>query len=374
MRVGAIVVDDLRSGQRTAIPMRFHQHGTAVTQVGWVDDTRLLVNGNATFGIAANLWRLRIDRDGQWSGPPEIWVESERDTAMWPNDVQGDRILVNRSRIAPSDFVIDGAARTGLASSGLRLVPYDLDRRHHRALVLNSEQNTWAWMSLDGAQVTPIPALEAAEQAVVSPHGLLAVESRADTSTVIAFDDRGRERGRLVLPWPSTFYPSVRCGATRCVVRWYSEHDAGAAVIEDDGPPTLGRLMRYAENTALSNTWLDWDVSPDGRWIAAPKVPTSVVMLYDLEHGEARRVVCRTCESVQQVRFTPDGGMLLASDLFSPARTTEEYVLVKRGLDGSEQVRLRSDQWIGKSLPIDDRKVLIHSLAYQRWISMLESQ
>src|SRR5262249_33730033 len=124
-----ILVDDLVSQQRTTVPVRFHQRGTGITQLAWIDDTQFLINGNATSDIAANLWRLRIDREGHLVGPPEVWVASERDTAIVLDDVHGERILLTRTRIAPRSFVLDGPTRTALLSSGLLLYPNDVDRR-----------------------------------------------------------------------------------------------------------------------------------------------------------------------------------------------------------------------------------------------------
>jgi hypothetical protein len=353
--------------------MRAHLRGTGIATLRWLDDAHLLVNGSAVADIMGDLWRLHIDRNGRLVGPPEIWIAGERNTTMDFSDLHGGQILVHRSYVAPRNFVLDHTTHMDLLSSGQSMYPVDLDRLHHRVLVSTNISHTqWAWMSLDGAQVTPLLGFDDLDQIVFAPHGLLAIDARTEPPNLIAFDDRGSERSRIALPMTRDRHPEVRCGPPRCVVRWSGDHDTEVVVIDDDheGRPTLGRLLRYAERATPRGRG-GWDVSPDGNWIAAPKFFTKTIVLYDLKHGTIRQWVCEKCKEVQRVRFTPDGGLLIFGDL-GTLPTADRFVLVKRAPDGSEKLLMRSDQWVPIFLPIDDHKILINSISYQSRLSLLE--
>jgi tRNA A-37 threonylcarbamoyl transferase component Bud32 len=367
-----LAVDELRSRQRTTIPLRVHRMGTGFANACWIDDHQLLVNGSATADVASDVWRLRVDRGGHLIGPPEIWVAGEHDTMLDIDDVHGARMLISRSRASSRNFLVDDTAPVGLPNPGEPLYP--INRAGDRVLVAtNLGRTRTAWMSLDGTQVTPLPALDDLEQVAVAPHGVVAIDERGERPSVVAFDDRGGERARLALPWPwaRARSPTLRCGRARCVVMSSDEHDADIAVIEDDrdGRPRLGR---QTHTTALGYVRrFSWDVSPDGNWIAAPKLFSATINLYDVEHGVVRSVTCARCQSIQGVRFLANGGLLMFSSMRDKTGI-DPFSLMRREPDGREKEVWRGEQWVPSFLPIDEHRISINTLSYDSRLILFE--
>jgi hypothetical protein len=368
-----LVVDDLVTKKRTQLPFRAHLYSVGIPTVRWLANTQLLVNGSAVATTAGNLWRLRLDRNGQLAGPPEIWVASEPDTQVFVSDARDGRILFGRVHIVTRNFVLDHGVRTELISPGKVLYPSSLDLSHHRVLVITSLRYwRWAWMSLEGGPITPLSGLDDMVPVIVMPYGLIALDPRGETPSLVVLDDRGNERSRLTMPWARGNDPRLRCGSTRCVVRWAGAADAGAVTIDvdRDGRLTLGRLQHYADREVPLGD-ADWSVSPDATSFVLVKLRSSLLR-YDLEHGSVHPMTAPAFANMQQVAFTPDGGLLL-SGLLDPSARPDIYALVKRARDGRETVLSRNDEWVSNILPIDDQKTLISSVAFQIRFSLLEA-
>jgi hypothetical protein len=228
-------------------------------------------------------------------------------------------------------------------------------------------------MSFDGTQVTPLPRFDGLEHIVAAPHGLLAIDPHSQPPGLVAFDDRGVERGRLALPmsWTRGHEPRLRCARVRCVMRWGDAHGENTMVIENDrdGRPVLGHPVRAVE---LPVPYRPWDLSADGRWIAGPvKLSPRTLLIYDVERGTVRYIECQRCANVDWVTFMPNGGLAF-STLTLGAVQAEPYTVVTRDPDGREQVVWRGDQYVSRLLPLDDHKILVSTISYDSKLGLLE--
>ncbi|HEX2690124.1 MAG TPA: serine/threonine-protein kinase [Kofleriaceae bacterium] len=365
-----LYIDDLVSKHREALALRVHWHNTGVIDVSWLDPTSLVVSGSATNEIAGDLWRVRVDATGRLAAPPQILRRAERDTALVPKDAQAGKLLIMRIRIAMQNISLDGESTAPLPDSASRVRPVAADGAHRRVLgAIDASETRWAWMSLDGSSVEPIAALDGLHDAVARSSGLSALDLRSELPVYIAFDEAGVEVMRVPIEAARGASPTLRCGVSRCVVKWATGDVAFVATIEGR---TVGAPIR-PEQPLLAFPRAFWEIAPDGKRIAFATLPYSNTLeLYDLEHTVMRHVTSVACEEVQHAWFLPDGGFVLSGTRRLDAGY--EFVLVRRDATGQEHVLWRGDAWISGGVPLDDHRMITSTVSRQWSLEMLEMQ
>jgi hypothetical protein len=366
-----LYIDDLESKHRVALAFRVQLKGIGTTELRWLDPTSFVVFGGVTSEIAGDLWRLRVDVKGNLAGPPEILRRAERDTTLIPQDAQNGKLLIERTGIAIQNALIDGDSRTSLPSSASRVSPMAVDRAHQRVLgAIDASWTRWAWMSLDGSIVEPIAALDGLHSAAARSSGLSALDLQSEPPVYVAFDEAGTELARVPIEAARGARPTLRCGESRCLVKWGAGAVAYLATIEGR---TVGAPV-HLEQPALAVTGFPWETAPDGRRIAFGALPYSNVLeLYDVEHVVVHRVTSELCEGVQHAWFLPDGALVL-SGFTRRSDSRSEFVLVKRDATGHEHVLWRGDAWIAGVVPLDDHRMIVSTLSYRFSLVLFELQ
>jgi hypothetical protein len=242
------------------------------------------------------------------------------------------------------------------------------DRTHHRVLVgTATTPRHWAWMTLDGVSLEPLVALDGLVSAVVGPTGVVALDLRSYPASYVALDDAGAEVARTPIPSPRAATPMLRCSASRCLVKW---DDGPVAVTAAVDGLTLRAPVRH-DPAKLPGVRVFWDLSPDGTEIALMTTPmSSGLVLYDLDRSAARRVTSDTCGRVEGMRYLPDGALVLFC--VRSRSGAVESLLVRRDPAGHERVLWQGDGTIVAAAPLDDRRVVLFTIAYQHQLALLD--
>ncbi|HEX7838203.1 MAG TPA: hypothetical protein VF469_12100, partial [Kofleriaceae bacterium] len=358
-----LYIDDLASRRRVALAFRLHLNGRGATEVRWLDATSFVVSGSAITEIAADLWRVRLDPTGSFAEPPQILQRSERDTILAPGDVQAGKLLITRVTISNQNAMIDGGSLAPLPRSiSLRLAAVD----RARGLLLAATdlpQTHWVWMSLDGSRVEPIAALDGLTGAVASPTGLAALDLRSEPPAYVALDEAGTEVLRVPIDAPHGERPTLRCGLSRCLVKWVAGGSAYTVAIEGR---TVGAPVRH-DVPELASRITPWALAPDGKSIAVPIGPWSAALVvYDLEHAALHRVTSEACQFVQLLWFSPDGALLLS------CKSGVDSLLVRREAAGRERALWHGEAPVVSTVPLDDHRVVVTMFSYQLRLGLLE--
>ncbi|HET9626797.1 MAG TPA: hypothetical protein VFP84_35785, partial [Kofleriaceae bacterium] len=370
-----LIVDDLGAKRRTRIPYRVQVRGVGDLPIRWLDADHVLLDGGAGAQLGGDVWRLAIGPRGELVGPPEVWIAGERGVAVMLNDVRDATVLATRILIGSHHVVLDRAPHK-LPTAGNLVYAVDIDRRHHRALVAANVLGTrWAWLALDGARVQAVASLDGLVGAAVAPRGLAAIDVRRDPPAFVQLDDDGGAPTRIALPEARGHAPSVRCATSRCVAAWRDGDAAEAIALDFDraGRITRGAARRFADGRRVDGTRNSWDLSPDGRWLAAVGQDDPGVVRFDLARGTTDRVACGPGFGLQKVKYRPDGDFVISG--FRTNRFAADWaVLLQCDRAGHTTVVSRGDQWISSALPIDDHQILINYLSYNQNQLLFESQ
>jgi hypothetical protein len=369
MAPGSLYIDDLVARHRETVVFRAHEHGTGFTEVRWLDPTSLVVSGSAIAEVQGDVWRLRVDSSGRLVAPPQILVRSDRDMVLLVHDAQPGKLLVDRVRLAVQNLVIDGDATSQLPGSPSRLSPVATDRAHRRVLAATDASSTrWAWMSLDGSSVAPIAALDGLRAAVAGPTGVAALDLRSEPPVYVAFDEAGVALARLPIDAARGAKPTLRCGASRCLVKWAVGEVAYTAAIEGH---TVAPAIRR-DLPELVAPRVPWEISDDGTQIAFGTSPYSkALIIYDLERSVSRQVTSDALDQIQRGWFLRDGSLVLAG-MGRRSDTEIGFALIKRDPRGHERVLWRGDAWITGFVPFDDRRMIVSTLSYQFRLGLFE--
>lgn len=364
-----LAIDDLVSKHREVLAFRVHLRATGRTDVRWLDPTSFVVSGSAISEIAGDLWRVRVDAAGGLDGPPQILARAERDTALAPQDAQAGKLLIERVGIAAQNLLLDGESAAPLPSSASRLRPVAVDRAHRRVLgMIDASGTRWAWMSLDGSSVEPIAGLDGLSSAVARSAGLSALDLRREPPVYVELDEAGAELARVPIEAARGARPTLRCGESRCLVRWAAGAVASIAAIEGR---TVGAPI-HLEQPAFAVVGTPWETAPDGKRIASGTTPYSNVLeLQDLERGVVRRLTITACDGVQHAWFLPEGALVLSCFVQRPGARTL-FSLIERDAAGHERVLWRGDAWIWGVAPLDDHRMLVSTFSYQFSLAVFE--
>ena len=366
-----LCIDDLVSKHREVLAFRGHVRRTGRDDVRWLDATSFVVSGSATSEIAGDLWRLRVDATGQLAGPPQILWRAERDTTLIPRDAQSGKLLIERTAISTQNILFEGDSRAPLLSSASRVRPVAADGAHQRVLgAVDASETRWAWMSLDGSSVEPIAVLDGLHSAVTRSSGLSALDLRSEPPVYVAFDEAGAELARVPIKAARGASTTLRCGESRCVVKWDSGAVAFIAAIEGR---TVGAPVRL-EQPSLATPRVPWEIAPDGERIAFGTFPYSNVLeVYDFRRAVAHRMTSEVCELVEHVWFLPDGALVF-SGAMRRLDTKFHYLLVKRDAADHEHVLWRGDARIAGFVPLDGDRMIVSTLSFQPSLALFEAQ
>jgi Protein kinase domain len=368
---GQVYVDDLASRHREVLAFRLWlEFGSSwSTSLRWLDATSFVVSGGATGSYGGDIWRLRVDAAGRVTTPPQILLRNERDTSLLVHDAQPGKLLFERAGGASRSLLIDGDSAVTLPGA-LPMHVTGADRARRRVLVgMIATPRHWAWMTLDGVSLEPIAALDGLVGAVVGPTGVAALDLRSDPPSYVAFDDVGAMVARTPIPAPRGAAPTLRCSGSHCLIKWEDGRVAVTAAV--DGL-TLRAPVRH-DPEKLPGVRVFWDLSPDSREIALVTTPmSSGLVVYDLGHSTARRVTSETCGRVEGMRYLPDGSLVLFC-LRSRSGAVES-LLVRRDPAGHERVLWEGDGTIVAAAPLDDRRVVLFTIAYQHQLALLDDQ
>jgi hypothetical protein len=362
-----LYVDSLASRQRDTIVCRLHVNGSGTTGLRWLDPESFVLTGSATAETAGDLWRLRVDATGRFSGPPLVLRRSEPDTVWYPQDARAGRLLIGRTRTVEQNLMIDGesSALRPRSVSLLRLAAADRARRRLLA-AMDRAQTRWVWMSLDGARVEPIAALDGLSSVTAGPSGLAALDLRGEPPAYVALDEAGTELVRLPLAAARGAHPTLRCGTPRCLVKWLDGDTAVTVTIEGR---TVGAPVRRP-GPALASTFMPWDLSPDATSIVVPTEPwSSGFTRYDLQHSVAHTVTSELCRVVRRVWFLPGGALALSCG--SPDHSLA-FALVRRDAAGRERALWQGEAWVAWLVALDDRRLIVSTVSYQTRMVLLE--
>jgi hypothetical protein len=365
-----IYVDDLRSRRRTVLAFRVSLERTPYwgTSLRWIDPTSFVVFGGAANTYGGDLWRLRVDGSGAEAPPPQILLRNDRDASLLIHDAQPGKLTFERGGVTNRTLLIDGESATALPGSLAPMFASSADRAGRRVLVgMYDSARRWAWLSLDGTSIEPVRFLDGFSMSQLGPGAMMAVDLRTDPVTFVAFDDTGTELIRTPLPAPRGVQPVLRCSRSRCVMMWHEDHIAVTAAI--DGL-ALQRPVRHDPAT-LNGARLHFGVSPDGTQIAAVTVPfTASLVLLDLDTLASHRITSETCGRIENVRYSPDGSLLLAC--LRRHAGALEYALVRRDVHGRERVIWHGDASINGFAILDDHRLVLNLAAYQHELMLLE--
>jgi len=264
---------------------------------------------------------------------------------------------------------LDGESTALLPNSASRVRPVAADGAHQRVLgAIDASETRWAWMSLDGSSVEPIAALDGLHNAVARSSGLSALDLRSESPVYVAFDEAGIEVVRVPIEAARGASTTLRCGMSRCAVKWAAGDVAFIATI--DGR-TVGAPVRL-EQPSLASPGAWWEIAPDGKRIAFAMLSSSNTLeLYDLEHAVIHHVTSVACQYIQSAWFLPNGAFMLSD--FRPL-DARPYVLVRRDVTGQEHVLWRGGAGISGVVPLDDHRMIVSTVSHQQSLEMLEMQ
>jgi hypothetical protein len=359
---GDVTIDDLATGRRDRFACRLHLRGTGETALRWLDPTSFLITGSATAHTASDLWRIKVDRDGGLAEPPLVYERAEDATALLVMDAQPGKQLVSRTQLGARLLYFNGDRVTEMPGATARLVPH---RGDARGRVLTSGGGVWGWLSLDDATTQPLPNLGRSMVATVGPTGIAAVDHRSDPPVFLDLDESGAIRSRTPIDAARGARPQLRCGAERCVLRWFT--GATVALVEVHGT-AIGPVTSHSL-PQLVHPRSHWDLSPDGRWIAITGIePFSEVVLYDRVTRRDRRIDLRC--AAQYTMFAS------AKELVAACYVVDDhdapFRLLRVDIDSGRQRELsRGLDYISSLAPVGDR-VLFSTVTYRVELLLFE--